>query len=154
MHNRVLYFIEKERNVDETSPVSALVRMPVRGGTQTILSEGDRETPCLHALTIDYSNVEIYWNIGCQKEINAIKYDGTGYRLVYDGNDMVPSHMSASQGIAYYDNAVYWTDSERVFKFNSSADAGIPERLYNNGQLTTGIKVVHSSLQPSGQYTV
>ena len=134
---------------DGTSTINALVQMSVREGTQTVLTEEIGDISCPHALTIDYPSQDIYWNSGCEKGINAIKVDGKGYRRVYDGNNMVESHMVVSGGIAYYDQALFWTDSESVFTLNKSANVDSPERLVQ-GALAMGIKVVHSSQQPSG----
>lgn len=118
--------------------------MPARGGTQTVLFEESMD--CLHGLTMDYENMNIYWNLGCRKQIDVIKIDGTGHRIIYDGNDLVAAN-GISQGIAYFNQVVYWTDTQRVFKLNTPTNS--PEEIYTGG-FANGIRVFHSSLQPSG----
>ena len=118
--------------------------MPAQGGTQTVLFE--ERMQCLHSLAMDYANLNIYWNLGCQKQINVMKVDGSGHRRIYDGNDMVVAN-AVSEGIAYFDQIVYWTDTERVFKLNTTTNS--LEEIFSNG-LAGGIRVFHSSLQPSG----
>ena len=143
---RLLYFIERDRKFDNGKVINALVKMPAHGGKQTVLFE--ERTQCLHSLAMDNANLNIYWNLGCRKQINEMKIDGTEHRIIYDGNDMVVAN-AVSEGIAYFDQIVYWTDTERVFKLNTATNS--LEQIFSNG-LTGGIRVFHSSLQPSGMH--
>ena len=117
------------------------------------MNEGDVDCP--HALAMDYPNLNIYWNDGCRKQIEVIGTDGTGQRRIYDGNDMIVANTE-SKGIAYYNRVLYWTDTRRVFRFNSTTNR--TDRLYSPDASTlhssapNAIRVVHPSLQPSGQY--
>ena len=120
--------------------------MPTQGRRQTVLVE--ERMQCIHSLAMDYADLNIYWNLGCQKQIDVMKIDGTGHRRIYDGSDMVVAN-AVSKGIAYFDEIVYWTDTERVFKLNITTNN--LKQIFSSG-LTGGIRVFHSSLQPSGMH--
>ena len=139
----MLYFVERDRKVGD-SETDAIVKMSVRGGTQTVLYE--ESTLCLDALTMNYPILSIYWNLGCRKSIDVIKMDGTGYRNIYDGNNMIVAN-AVSEGIAHFKDALYWTDTERVFKLNTTTNN--VEKILEN-RMPSGIRIFHSSLQPSG----
>ena len=90
--------------------------------------------------------MSVYWNAGCRKQIDVIKADGTGHRRIYDGNDLMVAN-SISEGIAYYDHVLYWTDTERVFTLNTISNG--MEQIFESGA-PNAIRIFHSSLQPSG----
>lgn len=120
--------------------------MPAQGGTQRVLVE--ERMQCIHSIAMDYADLNMYWNLGCQKRIDVMKIDGTGHRRIYDGNDMVVAN-AISKGIAYFDKIVYWTDTERVFKLNTTTNS--LDQIFSGG-FTGSIRVFHSSLQPSGMH--
>lgn len=143
--------MEKDRRGTGGSKKNALVRMPaVHGGTQTILNEHNIECP--NAIAMDYPNVNVYWNDGCNKQIEVIRIDGKKHRDIYDGNDMLIANAH-STGIAYYNGVVYWTDTQRVFRLNTTTTTA--ERFYvPSSGFADGIRIVHSSLQPTGWYMI
>ncbi len=124
--------------------VGALIRRPaVRGGTPTILEQV--QTSCPNAMTMDYQNANVYWNSACLKQIHMIRIDGTKHTLLDDGNTMLVT-TTFSNGIAYYDRVVYWTDGKRIIEFSTITNHS--KEFYVASAY--GIRVVHSSVQPTG----
>ena len=138
--------MEKGRSGTGDSSTNALVRMPVNGGTQTVLNEQYIECP--NAITMDYPNVNVYWNDACRKQIEMIRIDGTKHKVIYDGNEMLITNAH-SKGIAFYERVVYWTDTQRVFRFNTTTNSTDQFHTPVSGS-ANGIQIVHSSLQPTG----
>lgn len=126
--------------------VGAVIRMPaVSGGTRTILERLQERNNCPNALTMDYPNANVYWNSGCDKQIHMVRIDGTKHRLLDDGNTMLITRLF-SNGITYYNRVIYWTDGERIIEFSTITNSS---KLFHTGS-ADGIRVVHSSLQPTG----
>ena len=145
--------MEKGRISTKGSTTNALVRMPaVHGGTQTVLH--DQNIDCPNAITMDYPNTNVYWNDACRKQIEVIRIDGTKHRHIYDGNDMLVTNTH-STGIAYYNGIIYWTDTTKVFRFNTTTNTMQQSAFYSpRSGVADGIRVVHSSLQPTGWYAI
>ena len=96
-------------------------------------------------ITMDYLNANVYWNYGCSKQIHMIRIDGTKHSRLDDGNNMNRANTH-SNGIAYYNGVVYWTDGERIISFNTTTN--VSDELYMG--FADGIRILHSSLQPTG----
>ena len=130
--------------VRRNTEAAALIRMPaVSGGTRTILNE--QQIMCPEAITMDYQNINVYWNFACRRQIHMIRIDGTKHDRLDDGNIMIVTGTH-SHGIAYYNGVVYWTDGERIIRFNATTSRS---DIFYKGY-ADGIRVVHSSLQPTG----
>lgn len=138
--------MEKNRRGTGVSETNDLVRITVNGRTETVLNK--QNIQCPHAITMDYPNVNVYWNDACRKQIAVIRIDGTNHRRIYDGNDMLVANTH-STGIAYYNGTVYWTDTARVFKYNTTTKSNSRFHAPLSGSANS-IRIFHSSLQPSG----
>ena len=78
-----------------------------------------------------------------------IRIDGTKHSRLDDGNNMNRANTH-SNGIAYYNGVVYWTDGERIIRFNTTTNRS--DVFHNASDFADigGIRIVHSSLQPTG----
>ena len=123
--------------------MGSLIRLPVNGGTQTVLIE--QHTMCPNTITMDYPNMNIYWNYGCRKQIHMMRINGTKHSRLDDGNSHIITNTH-SNGIAYYNEVVYWTDGQRIIRFDTTTSTS--DQLYKG--FADGIRIVHSSLQPTG----
>jgi enterochelin esterase-like enzyme len=130
----------------KSTGAGALMRMPaVSGGTPTILEQLQGQNNCPNAITMDYPNANVYWNSACVKQIHMIRIDGTKHSLLDDGNTMLVT-TTFSNGIAYYNRVIYWTDGNKIIEFSVITNSS--KEFYIGSAY--GIRVVRSSLQPTG----
>ena len=129
--------------MEKRNTVGALFRMPaVSGGTPTVI---DQDSSCPEAITMDYPNASVYWNSACNKQIHMVTIDGTKHSRLDDGNTMLVT-TTFSNGIAFYNRIIYWTDGNKIIEFSTITNRS---KVVYAGS-ADGIRVVHSSVQPTG----
>ena len=113
---------------------------------KVVLRVDKREGAWPNGLTLDYISLRIYWIDAKSDSIHSIKYDGSDYREILRGHELLTHPFS----ISIFGNYVYWTDWRtnsvtRANKWNGT-EVKVIQRAMTQ---PFDVKIYHPSRQPT-----